>query len=55
MSFLSILFTLLIEQVRPLTPRNAVYRWYLRYVNSLGNHFLLDETITLSLQRNSVQ
>ena len=39
MSFLSILFTLLIEQVRPLTPRNAVHRWYLRYVNSLGNHF----------------
>ncbi len=39
MSFLSILFTLLIEQARPLTPRNAVHRWYLRYVNSLGNHF----------------
>jgi adenosylcobinamide-phosphate synthase len=39
MSFLSILFTLLIEQVRPLSPRNVVYRWYLRYVNSLGNHF----------------
>jgi adenosylcobinamide-phosphate synthase len=39
MSFLSILFTLLIEQVRPLTPRNAVHRGYLRYVNSLGNHF----------------
>ena len=39
MSFLSILFTLLIEQVRPLSPRNAAYRWYLRYVNSLGNHF----------------
>jgi adenosylcobinamide-phosphate synthase len=39
MSFLSILFTLLIEQVRPLSPRNAAYRWYLRYVNSLSNHF----------------
>ena len=39
MSFLSILFTLLIEQVRPLGPRNAAFRWYLRYVNSLGNHF----------------
>ena len=39
MSFLAILFTLLIEQVRPLTPRNAVHRWYVRYVNSLGNHF----------------
>ena len=39
MSFLSILFTLLIEQARPLTPRNAVHRGYLRYVNSLGNHF----------------
>jgi cobalamin biosynthesis protein CobD/CbiB len=39
MSFLAILFTLLIEQVRPLTPRNAAHRWYLRYVNSLGNHF----------------
>lgn len=39
MSFLSILFTLLIEQVRPLPPRNAVYRGYLRYVHSLGNHF----------------
>ncbi len=39
MSFLSIVFTLLIEQVHPLTPRNAVHRWYLRYVNSLGNHF----------------
>ena len=39
MSFLALLFTLLIEQVRPLTPRNAVHRSYLRYVNSLGNHF----------------
>lgn len=39
MSFLSILFTLLIEQARPLRPRNAIHRWYLRYVNSLGNHF----------------
>ena len=39
MSFLSILFTLLIEQVRPLSPRNAVHRWYLHYVNSLGSHF----------------
>ena len=39
MSFLSILFTLLIEQARPLSPRNAAHRWYLRYVNSLGNHF----------------
>ncbi|HVY07111.1 MAG TPA: CobD/CbiB family protein [Burkholderiales bacterium] len=39
MSFLSILLTLLIEQARPLTPRNAIHRWYLRYVNSLGNHF----------------
>ncbi len=39
MSFLSILFTLLIEQARPLAPRNAIHRWYLRYVNSLGNHF----------------
>ena len=39
MSFLSILFTLLIEQVRPLTPRNAFHRWYVRYINSLGNHF----------------
>jgi cobalamin biosynthesis protein CobD/CbiB len=39
MSFLSILFTLLIEQARPLTPRNAFHRWYVRYVNSLGNHF----------------
>jgi len=39
MSFLSILFTLLIEQVRPLTPRNAFHRWYVRYSNSLGNHF----------------
>jgi cobalamin biosynthesis protein CobD/CbiB len=39
MSFLSILFTLLIEQARPLTPRNAIHRWYLRYVNSLGSHF----------------
>jgi cobalamin biosynthesis protein CobD/CbiB len=39
MSFLSILFTLLIEQVRPLTPRNAFHRWYVRYINSLGSHF----------------
>ena len=39
MSFLALLFTLLIEQVRPLTPRNALHRSYLRYVNSLGNHF----------------
>jgi cobalamin biosynthesis protein CobD/CbiB len=39
MSFLSILVTLLIEQVRPLAPRNAIYRGYLRYVNSLGSHF----------------
>ena len=39
MSFLAILFTLLIEQVRPLSPRHAAYRSYLRYVNSLGNQF----------------
>jgi cobalamin biosynthesis protein CobD/CbiB len=39
MSFLSILFTLLIEQVRPLSSRNVAHRGYLRYVNSLGNHF----------------
>jgi len=39
MSFLALLFTLLIEQVRPLTPRNAVHRSYQRYVNSLGSHF----------------
>ena len=39
MSFLSILFTLLIEQVRPLKSRHAGYRWYVRYVNSLGSHF----------------
>src|SRR5258708_37571953 len=39
MSFLAILFTLLIEQVRPLSPRNAAHRLYLRYVNSIGNHF----------------
>jgi adenosylcobinamide-phosphate synthase len=45
MSFLSVLFTLLIEQVRPLSPRNAVYRGYLRYVNSLGNHFNAGERV----------
>src|SRR5258705_216773 len=45
MSFLSVLFTLLIEQVRPLSPRNAPYRGYLRYVNSLGNHFNAGERI----------
>ena len=39
MSFLAILFTLLIEQVRPLSPRNAAYRGYTRYVNALGNNF----------------
>src|SRR5258708_21281605 len=39
MSFLAILFTLMIEQVRPLSPRNAAHRLYLRYVNSIGNHF----------------
>ena len=39
MSFLSILVTLLIEQVRPLAPRNAISRGYVRYVNSLGSHF----------------
>ncbi|MEO8157178.1 MAG: CobD/CbiB family protein [Betaproteobacteria bacterium] len=39
MSFLSILVTLLIEQARPLTPRNAAHRGFVRYVNSLGNHF----------------
>jgi len=39
MSFLSILVTLLIEQVRPLAPRNVVHRAYLRYLNSLGSHF----------------
>jgi cobalamin biosynthesis protein CobD/CbiB len=39
MSFLSLIATLLIEQIRPLNPRCAVYRWFTRYVNSLGNHF----------------
>jgi cobalamin biosynthesis protein CobD/CbiB len=39
MSFLAILFTLLIEQVRALSPRNPAYRSYLRYVNSLASHF----------------
>jgi cobalamin biosynthesis protein CobD/CbiB len=39
MSFLSILITLLIEQARPLSPRNAAHRAYVRYVNSLGSHF----------------
>lgn len=39
MSFLSLIFTLLIEQVWPLNPRCAVYRWFTRYVNSLGSHF----------------
>ncbi len=39
MSFLSILVTLLIEQARPLTPRNAAHRGFVRYVNSLGSHF----------------
>lgn len=39
MSFLALLITLLIEQVRPLPARNPAHRWYVRYVNSLGNHF----------------
>lgn len=39
MSFLSLLFTLLIEQFRPLSPRSLAYRWFNRYVNYLSNNF----------------
>jgi adenosylcobinamide-phosphate synthase len=39
MSFLSLLVTLLIEQLRPLNPRNAVFLWYTRYVHTLGLHY----------------
>jgi cobalamin biosynthesis protein CobD/CbiB len=39
MSFLSLLATLLIEQLRPLNPRCTVYRLFTRYVNLLGSHF----------------
>jgi cobalamin biosynthesis protein CobD/CbiB len=39
MSFLSLLFTLLIEQFRPLGARSVVHRWFIRYVNYLGSHF----------------
>jgi adenosylcobinamide-phosphate synthase len=39
MSFLSLLATLLIEQLRPLNPRCMVYRWFTRYVNVVGSHF----------------
>ena len=36
---MSLIAALLIEQVRPLNPRCTVYRWFTRYVNSLGSHF----------------
>ncbi len=39
MSFLSLLFTLLIEQFRPLSPRPVVHRWFARYVNHLSSRF----------------
>jgi adenosylcobinamide-phosphate synthase len=39
MSFLSLLFTLLIEQIRPLSSRSIVHRWFNRYVNFLSSHF----------------
>src|SRR5688572_28688931 len=39
MSFLSLLFTLLIEQVRPLSQRSALHRLFVRYVNYLSSHF----------------
>jgi cobalamin biosynthesis protein CobD/CbiB len=39
MSFLSLLATLLIEQVRPLNPRSTVYRLFVRYANNLSRHF----------------
>jgi len=39
MSFFSLFAALLIEQVWPLNPRCTVYRWFTRYVNSLGSHF----------------
>ena len=39
MSFLSLLFTLLIEQFRPLSPRSVVQRWFVRYANTLSSHF----------------
>ena len=39
MTFLSLLATLLLEQVHPLNPRCAVYRIFARYANHLGRHF----------------
>ena len=39
MSFLSLLATLLIEQLRPLDPRFVVFRWYTHFVHSLGVHY----------------
>src|SRR3990172_10608601 len=39
MSFLSLIAALLIEQVWPLNARFTLYRWFARYVNSLGSHF----------------
>lgn len=39
MSFLSLLFTLLIEQFRPQGPRSIVNRWFTRYVNFLSSRF----------------
>ncbi len=39
MTFISLLVALLLEQVRPLDRRSAVFRLYTRYANSLGKHF----------------
>jgi cobalamin biosynthesis protein CobD/CbiB len=39
MSFLSLLFTLLIEQVRPVSQRSVPHRLFVRYANYLNSHF----------------
>lgn len=45
MSFLCLLLTLLIEQLRPLGPRPLTDRLYVRYVNFLSSHFNAGEKI----------
>jgi adenosylcobinamide-phosphate synthase len=39
MTFLSLLAAFLIEQLRPLDSRSALFRLYTRYANNLGKHF----------------
>lgn len=44
MSFLSLIAALLIEQAKPLNPRCTLFRWFVKYANSLGRHFNAGES-----------